>query len=83
MFGRGTAPKVALESIVPGLARKENIQPEHTRITYLPPVAAIVQLVRDGSRAQLIPTGSRKIFWKAFEFWILCGFSKRQIESPS
>jgi len=55
-FGRGTAPQVALESIVHTLARQENMRPEQTRITCSPSVAAIVQLVRDGYGVAGIPS---------------------------
>ena len=55
-FGRGTAPQVALQSIVLTLARQENIRPEQTRVTCSPSVAAIVQLVRDGYGVACIPS---------------------------
>ena len=55
-FGRGTAPQVALQSIVLTLARQENVSPEQTRITCSPSVAAIVQLVRDGYGVACIPS---------------------------
>ncbi|WP_116134873.1 LysR family transcriptional regulator [Trinickia diaoshuihuensis] len=55
-FGRGTAPQVALQSIVLTLARQENVRPEHTRVTCSPSVAAIVQLVRDGYGVACIPS---------------------------
>ena len=55
-FGRGTAPQVALQSIVLTLARQENVRPEQTRVTCSPSVAAIVQLVRDGYGVACIPS---------------------------
>ena len=55
-FGRGTAPQVALQSIVHTLARQEQIRPEQTRVTCSPSVAAIVQLVRDGYGVACIPS---------------------------
>jgi DNA-binding transcriptional LysR family regulator len=55
-FGRGTAPQVALVSIVQALARQEQMRPEQTRITCSPSVAAIVQLVRDGYGVACIPS---------------------------
>lgn len=55
-FGRGTAPQVALQSIVLTLARQENMRPEQTRVTCSPSVAAIVQLVRDGYGVACIPS---------------------------
>jgi DNA-binding transcriptional LysR family regulator len=55
-FGRGTAPQVALQSIVLTLARQENVRPEQTRMTCSPSVAAIVQLVRDGYGVACIPS---------------------------
>ncbi len=54
-FGRGTAPQVALESIIHMLARQENMRPEQVRITCSPSVTAIVQLVRDGYGVAGIP----------------------------
>ncbi|CAN7614797.1 LysR family transcriptional regulator [Trinickia sp. LjRoot230] len=54
-FGRGTAPQVALESIVHALAREHGIRAEQTRITCSPSVAAIVQLIRDGYGVAAIP----------------------------
>lgn len=55
-FGRGTAPQVALQSIVLALARQEHIPPEQTRVTCSPSVAAIVQLIRDGYGVACIPS---------------------------
>ena len=55
-FGRGTAPQVALQSIVQTLARQEGVRPEQTRVTCSPSVAAIVQLVRDGYGVACIPS---------------------------
>ncbi|TKC87961.1 LysR family transcriptional regulator [Trinickia terrae] len=54
-FGRGTAPQVALDSLVQTLARQAGVPIEQTRITCSPSVAAIVQLVRDGYGVAAIP----------------------------
>lgn len=54
-FGRGTAPQVALESIVHALAREHGVAQETTRMTCSPSVAAIVQLIRDGYGVAAIP----------------------------
>ncbi|MCX4177621.1 MULTISPECIES: LysR family transcriptional regulator, partial [Paraburkholderia] len=54
-FGRGTAPQVALESIVHALAQQLGMPAGQTRITCSPSVAAIVQLVRDGYGVAAIP----------------------------
>ncbi|MFM0170883.1 LysR family transcriptional regulator [Paraburkholderia sediminicola] len=55
-FGRGTAPQVALQSIVHMLARQAGMPTEQIRITCSPSVAAIVQLVRDGYGVAGIPS---------------------------
>ncbi|KWZ39961.1 LysR family transcriptional regulator [Burkholderia savannae] len=54
-FGRGTAPQVALDSIVHALAQEVGMPIEQTRITCSPSVAAIIQLVRDGYGVAAIP----------------------------
>lgn len=54
-FARGTAPQRALEEIVAKLANLAAIPIEQTRITCLPSVAAIVQLVKDGYGVAAIP----------------------------
>ncbi|WP_347554835.1 LysR family transcriptional regulator [Robbsia sp. KACC 23696] len=54
-FGRGTAPQVALDSIVHGLAREQRVPAEQVRITCSPSVAAIVQMLRDGFGLAGIP----------------------------
>ncbi|MET3129860.1 DNA-binding transcriptional LysR family regulator [Oxalobacteraceae bacterium GrIS 1.11] len=55
-FGRGTAPQRMLEDIVGKMARLAAVAPEQTRITCLPSVAAIVQLVKDGYGVAAIPS---------------------------
>ncbi|MEJ8797693.1 LysR family transcriptional regulator [Trinickia caryophylli] len=55
-FGRGTAPQVALQSIVHTLAQQEGLHPDQARVTCSPSVAAIVQLVRDGYGVACIPS---------------------------
>jgi len=54
-FGRGTAPQVALESIIHALAQQLGMPAGQTRITCSPSVAAFVQLVRDGYGVAAIP----------------------------
>jgi DNA-binding transcriptional LysR family regulator len=54
-YGRGTAPQVALESILHSLARHNGVPHESVRLTCSPSVAAIVQLVRDGYGIAALP----------------------------
>ena len=54
-FERGTAPQIALESIVQAEASRAGVRADELCITCSPSVAAIVQLVRDGYGIAGIP----------------------------
>lgn len=54
-FGRGTAPQVAVETIVQALARRAGVPLAQTQVTCMPSVAVIVKLVRDGYGIAAVP----------------------------
>ncbi|MEN8503582.1 LysR family transcriptional regulator [Paraburkholderia terricola] len=54
-FGRGTAPQLALETVVHRLAQERGASVDQPRITCSSSVAAIVQLVRDRYGVAAIP----------------------------
>ena len=55
-FGRGTAPQVALDSILSSLAKECEMPIEQVNVTCSPSVALIVQLARDGYGVAAIPS---------------------------
>ena len=54
-FGRGTAPQVAVETIVAGLAKRAGVSLADTQVTCMPSVAVIIKLLRDGYGIAAVP----------------------------
>jgi DNA-binding transcriptional LysR family regulator len=54
-FGRGTAPQLAVEAIVQGLAKRAGVPLAQTQVTCMPSVAVIVKLLRDGYGIAAVP----------------------------
>lgn len=55
-FGRGTAPQIAVDAIVTGLAVHHNVALSDTRVTCMPSVAAMIHLLRDGYGVAAVPS---------------------------
>ncbi|XUW92463.1 LysR family transcriptional regulator [Burkholderia sp. M6-3] len=54
-FGRGTAPQIAVETIVHTLATRAGVPLADTQVTCMPSVAVIVKLLRDGFGIAAVP----------------------------
>jgi DNA-binding transcriptional LysR family regulator len=54
-FGRGTAPQIAVETIVETLAKRAGVPLAETQVTCMPSVAVIVKLLRDGYGIAAVP----------------------------
>lgn len=55
-FGRGTAPQIAIESIITRLASQHGVPLSSTRLTCLPSVAVMIKLLRDGYGVAAVPS---------------------------
>ncbi|MGI4984763.1 MAG: LysR family transcriptional regulator [Janthinobacterium lividum] len=55
-FGKGTAPQIAVDAIVTGLAAHNNVPLSETRVTCIPSVAAMIHLLRDGYGVAAVPS---------------------------
>lgn len=72
-FGRGTAPQIAVDAIVTGLAVHNNVPLSETRVTCMPSVAAMIHLLKDGYGVAAVPSLLVASFVESGELMALAG----------